>query len=133
MRTERAALRTLVSRDAGVDLAGPGVDAAGDRLSLVETLLAQPVRYGERAGTVVAEHEDGRLFIEFLVRAARYLIHGKEGAGFDVRGLVLPWFPDVEEKRRVVGGEESFGLGDGDFEIHGLKIQRVFGWNVVRY
>jgi hypothetical protein len=62
-----------------------------------------------------AEDQDGCFFVELLVGAAGDLVHGHEGAGFDVRGGVFPWLADVEEEGRVLGGEEGFGLGDGEF------------------
>lgn len=111
----------LVARDGGVDLAGPGVDAAGYGLGLVEALLAEPCGYRERAGAVVAEDEDGGLFVELLVGAAGDLVHGDEGAAVDVGGVVLPGLADVEEERFSGGGEEGVELGYGDFEVHGVK------------
>ena len=104
----------LVAGDGGVDLAGPGVDAAGDGLGFFEALLAEPVGDGEGAGAVVAEDEEA-VFVELLVGAGGDFVHGDEDAGFDVGGLVFPGLADVEEEGRVVGGEEGFGLGDGEF------------------
>jgi hypothetical protein len=40
-----------------------------------------------------------------------------------VRGGVLPGFADVEEERRVLGGEEGFELVYGDFQVHRSRIQ----------
>jgi hypothetical protein len=90
-------------------------------LGLVEALLAEPRGDGEGAGAVMAEHEDGRVFVELLVGAGGDVVHGEESAAFDVGGGVLPGLTDVEEEGRVFGGECSFELVDGDFEIHGLK------------
>jgi hypothetical protein len=118
-----AARRRLIAGDGGVDFAGPGIDAAGDGLSFIEALLTEPCGYGKGTGTVVAENENRSFFVEFLMGAAGNLIHGDEGAAFDVRGVVFPLLADVEKEGRVFGGEESFGLGNGEFEIHGLKIQ----------
>jgi hypothetical protein len=112
---------TLVAGDGGVDGAGPGVDAAGDGLGLVEALLAEPCGYGEGAGAVVAENEDGGVFVELLVGAGGDVVHGEEGAAFDVGGGVLPRLADIEEEGRVFGGEGGLELVDGDFEIHSLK------------
>ena len=53
---------------------------------------------------MVAEDEDWRVFVEFLMSAAGDLVHGDERAGFDVRGLVLPGLADIEEERWVGGG-----------------------------
>src|ERR1700733_10911427 len=44
--------RNLIAGDGGVNLHGPGVDAAGDGLSFFEALLTEPVGYGEGAGAV---------------------------------------------------------------------------------
>jgi hypothetical protein len=73
-------------------------------LGLVEALLAEPCGDRERASAVVAEDEDGGVFVELLVGAAGDLIHGDEGAAFDVRGGVLPGLADVEEEWWVLGG-----------------------------
>ena len=88
-------------------------------MCLVEALLTEPGGDGERARAVMAEDEDGGVFVELLVGAAGNLVHGEEGAGLDVRGLVFPGLADVEEERWVLGGEQGLELGYGDFEIHG--------------
>lgn len=108
----------LVAGEDGVDLGGPGVDAARDGLGLVESLLAEPCGDRERARAVMAEDEDGGFFVELLMGAARDLVHGDEGRTFDVRGLIFPGLADVEEERWVLGGEEGLELGYGDFEVH---------------
>ena len=112
----------LVAGDGGVDEAGPGVDAAGDGLGLVKSLLAEPCGDREGASTVMAEDEYGSVFVEFLVGAARNLIHGDEGAAVDVRGGVFPWLADVEEERWVGGGEEGAELFYSDFEVHDVCL-----------
>ena len=66
----------LVAGDGGVDGAGPGVDAAGEGLGVVEALIAEPHGYVEGTGSVVAEDDDGGVGVEFGV-----------GAGGDCR----PW------------------------------------------
>jgi hypothetical protein len=90
-------------------------------LGLVEALLAEPGGDGERASAVVAEDEDGGVFVELLVGAGGDFVHGDEGRGGDVGGGVLPGLADVEEEGRVLGGEEGLELGYGDFEVHGSK------------
>jgi hypothetical protein len=107
--------RDLIAGDGGIDQGGPGVDAAGDGLGFVETLLAEPCGDRERARPVVAEDEDRSFFVELLMGAAGDLVHGDEGAGFDVGGLIFPGLADVEEERWVLGGEVGFELIDGDF------------------
>ena len=76
---------------------------------------------------MVAEDEDGGFFVELLVGAAGDFVHGDEGGAFDVGGLVFPGLADVEEEGRVVGGEEGFGLGDGDFVDPWVKDTGVGG------
>jgi hypothetical protein len=105
----------LVVGDGGVDLAGPGVDAPGDGLGFVEALVAEPGGYGERAGAVVAEDEDGVFFVEFFEGAGGDLVHGDECGGVDAGGVVLPGLADVEKEGWSGGGEEVFGLVDGEF------------------
>ena len=98
------------------------VDAAGDGLGLFEALLAEPGGDGEGAGAVVAEDENVPVFVELLVGAGGDFAHGDEGGVGEVGGLILPGLADVEEKRRVSGGEEGFGLVDVDFVIHEVRI-----------
>ena len=90
--------RLLVARDGGVDGAGPGVDASGEGLGVVEALVAEPHGYAERTGSVVAEDDDGGVGIEFLVGAGGDFAHGHEKGIGEAGGLVLPGFADVEEK-----------------------------------
>src|ERR1700761_1671847 len=112
-----------VAGDGGVDDARPEVDAASDGLGLLEALLAEPVGDGERAGAVVAHDGDGLFFVELVEGARADLIHGHEDAVGEVRGGVLPGLADVEQKRRVLGGELLFELVDGDLKFHGLRIK----------
>jgi hypothetical protein len=114
----------LVEGDGGIDGAGPGVDAAGDGLGLVEALLAEPRSNGEGARAVVAKDQDVGLLIELLMGAAGDLVHGEEGAAFDVGRGVLPGLADVEEERWSGRREEGLELGYGDFEIHGKSFVR---------
>ena len=48
-----------VAGDGGVDDGGPEIDAAGERLGVLEALLAEPHGDVERARAVVAEDDDG--------------------------------------------------------------------------
>lgn len=70
----------------------------------------------------MAEDEDVRVFVELMVGAAGYLVHGDEGAAFDVRGGVLPGLAHVEEEGRLFRGEVGVELVDGDFEVHALRV-----------
>jgi len=69
-------LQGLVAGDGGVDEAGPGVDASGDGLDLLEALVAEPGGDRERAGSVMAENEDVLFLVEFLEGAGGNLVHG---------------------------------------------------------
>ena len=71
----------------------------------------------------MAHDGDGLLFVELIEGAGADFVHGHEEAVGEVRGGVLPGLADVEEKRRVVGGELLLELVDGDFEVHGLRIK----------
>jgi len=124
---ERFVKHYLVAGDGGVDGAGPGIDAAGDGLGLLEALIAEPDGYGERTGAVVAKDEDGGVFIELFEGAGRDFVHGDEGCAFDVGGVVLPLLTDVEEDGWLWGGEVLLELVDGDFEIHVSRIQGKTG------
>ena len=90
-----------VARDRGVDGAGPGVYAAGEGLSPVKALLAEPHGDVERTGAVVAENDDGFVRIKLVVSAAGDFSHGDEGAVLQVSGVELPGFADVEQARRI--------------------------------
>jgi hypothetical protein len=107
----------LVARDSRVDGSGPGVDASGEGLDVLETLVAEPHGYAEGTGSMVAEDNDGLVGVELLVGAGGYFAHGhKKGAG-NVGGLVFPRFADVEEKRGV-GLLALLGEGaDGDLWV----------------
>ncbi len=65
-----------VAGDGGVDGAGPGVDASGEGLGVVEALLAEPHGYGEGALAVVAEDDDGLVGVELGVGAGGDVAHG---------------------------------------------------------
>jgi hypothetical protein len=107
----------LVAGDGGVDGAGPGVDASGEGLGVVEALVAEPHGYGEGTGAVVAEDDDGGVGVELLVGAGGYLAHGHEESAREVGGLVLPGLADVQKKRGV-GLLALLGEGvDGDLGV----------------
>ncbi len=101
------------------------MDAAGDRLRLLKSLLTQPCGYGEAAEAVVAEDEDVSVFVHLMVGAAGDLAHGDEHAAFDAGGPVLPMFADIEQQGWVLGVEEGFGLVCGDFELHDFSTLEI--------
>jgi hypothetical protein len=49
----------LRARNAGIDEAGPAIDAACKGLYVLKTLVAEPHGYGEGTGAVVAQDDDG--------------------------------------------------------------------------
>lgn len=109
-----------VAGDVGIDGAGPGVDATGYGLGVGEALVAEPDGDVEGAGAVVAEDEDGLVFVELLEGALGDVAHGHEGGAFDVGGVVLPGLTYVEEQRRVGGSKLGLQVVDGDLEIHAV-------------
>ena len=117
----------LVAGDVGVDLAGPGFDAAGDGLGFGEALIAEPSGDREGAGSVVAEDEDGGVFVELVEGAGGDLGHGDEEGVFEVGVVELPGLADVEQGGAGGGGEELVGLVYGDFEVHDFRISRADG------
>jgi hypothetical protein len=91
----------LVTGDGWVDGAGPGVDASGEGLGVLETLIAQPHSDAEGAGAVVAEDDDRGVGIEFSVGAGGDIAHGNEDGVGEAGGLELPRLADVQQKRGV--------------------------------
>jgi hypothetical protein len=89
----------LVAGDGGIDRAGPGVDAAGEGLHLLETLVAEPHGDREGARAVVAEDDDRGVGIKLSVSAGGDFAHGHEERVGEGGGLVLPGLADVEEER----------------------------------
>ena len=71
----------------------------------------------------MAHDGNGLFFVELVEGAGADFVHRHEEAVGEVRGGVLPGLADVEEKRRVVGGELLLELVDGDFEVHRLRIK----------
>src|SRR5216683_8439259 len=85
----------LIAGDGGVDGPGPGVDASGERLGVLEALVAEPHGYAEGAGSVVAEDDDGGVGVELLVGAGGDLAHWHEERVGQAGGLVLPGLAHV--------------------------------------
>ena len=93
----------LVVGNLGIDQRRPSVDAALHRLGALESLSSQPRGYAHGADTMMAESDDVRLGIEFLVGAGRHFAHRHKNAALDVGGGLLPRLSDVEqdETRRL--------------------------------
>ena len=85
----------LINRDGGIDDAGPVVDAAGEGLSVLEALVAEPHGDAEGARAVVAEDDNLLIWIEFRVGSGGDLAHGHEERVREAGGLVLPGLPHV--------------------------------------
>jgi len=68
----------LVAGDFGVDGAGPGVDAASERLGVAKALFAKPEGNVEGAGSVVAHDDDWGVGVELGVGAGGDVAHGHE-------------------------------------------------------
>jgi hypothetical protein len=77
------------------------IDAAGKGLNMFKSLIPQPHGHRERTSSMVAEHDDGLIGIEFLVSPRGDIAHGHEDGFRKVRGTKLPWFPNVQEDRWV--------------------------------
>lgn len=80
-----------------IDDAGPSVNASGERLNVLESLVAQPHGHGERSCAVVTEHDDGLVGVEFLMSARGYLPHGHQKRAGEAGSLVLPRFAYIEQ------------------------------------
>ncbi len=85
----------LVAGDGGIDGAGVVVDAAGERLGVLEALVAEPHGDGEGARAVVAEDDDGLVGVELGVGAGGDLAHGDENGAGDGGGFRFPGFANV--------------------------------------
>jgi hypothetical protein len=85
----------LVAGDGGVDGAGPRVNAAGEGLDLLETLIAEPHSDAEGTSAVVAENDDWGVRIELGVGARGDFAHRHKERVGEAGGLVLPWLADV--------------------------------------
>jgi hypothetical protein len=123
--TDRFVRHCLVAGDGGINGAGPGVDASGEGLGVVETLFAEPHGYGERALAVVAEDDDGLVGVELGVGAGGDVAHG-HGEAAEAGGFEFPGLADVEQEGwlgLVALSEVGFG---GDFEFkHKLRIEQL--------
>jgi hypothetical protein len=86
----------LVAGEGGVDGAGPGVNASGEGLDVLEALVAEPHGDAERTCPVVAEDDYLLIWIEFRVGAGGDLAHGHEERVGEGGGLVLPGLAYVQ-------------------------------------
>lgn len=90
---------------------------------MLEALFTEPHRHGERACAMVAEHNDGLIRIEFLVRTRRDFSHGHEDGIGKAGGCKLPRFADIEQERCR---ELLAPLGEGlDADFRGKHKKRI--------
>ena len=106
-----------VARDGGIDGAGPVVDAAGEGLGVVESLISEPHGDRERTLPVMAEDDDAGVGVEFVVGARRDLAHRHKNGVGQVGGLILPRFADVDEDGSACSGAQAGELLGGDLGI----------------
>lgn len=95
---------------------------------MFEALGAEPQGDVERAGSVVAEDDDGLVGVELLVGTGGDVAHGHKEGSADGRGFDLPGLADVEEEGRI-GLFELLGEGiDGDlWREHRKRITNLDG------
>jgi hypothetical protein len=63
---------------------------------------------------VMAQDDDGRIWIQFLVGPARNVAHGNIGASGNLRGRHFDWFTHVQQQGRVGLSTQRLVLFRGD-------------------
>lgn len=112
----------LVERDGLIDAAGPGVYAAGERLGVLEALVAEPHGDGKRTLSVMTEDDDGLVGIEFGVGAGGDVPHGHQERSGKAGGLGLPGLSDIEQNGGLGGiALLQIGLGGNLWIEHSAK------------
>ena len=89
--------RYLVALHGGVNLAGPVLQAAGKRLCPLESLLPHPVRYDQRASAMMADHDDVRVWVKFLMQPGGQVSHWNMQAIGKRAEFYLPHFPNIQQ------------------------------------
>src|SRR5258708_7511128 len=89
-----------IHRHLPIHSARPSVNPASHGLGFFKPLLTEPCGHIHGADTVMAISNDVRFRIEFLVGPAGDVAHRNQDCAFDVRGLELPRFTDVEQDER---------------------------------
>jgi|ERR1700733_907426 len=90
----------LVSRNAGIYLQAPTVDAAGHALARIDALLAEPVNRMQASDAVMAKHDERR-FVGLGVQAREFGGYGSHGDQFraaDARELEFCRLTDIDER-----------------------------------
>ena len=110
-----------VSSDGRIDLCRPRLNAAGQRLRLLKSLVAKPCGYIQRPLPMMAKNNDAFIRIEFLVGATGNITHGHQQAAGNVRRFKLPWLAYVDEPSFVFF-EQRCGFRRRNFVIqHGFQ------------
>lgn len=115
-----------VARNAWIDGTGPVVNAADERLDVIEAPVAQP--HGDRkgAGAMMAKDDDGGVRIEFGGGAAWDLVHGDERGAGQGRSGMLPGLANIEQQGWVWLGAKCEKLLRSDFwRKHSFTINAV--------
>lgn len=94
-------LPILVARDGWIDRTRPAVDAAGERLYLLEALRAKPQGHVERSHSVMAEDDNRLIGVEFGVGTGWHVAHRHQKRVWNEGCLELPLFTDIEQERRI--------------------------------
>ena len=116
-----------VARDGGIDDGGPVVDAPGQGLGVLKSLLPEPHGDVQRTGAVMADNDDCLIRVELLVSAGRDFAHGHEASAREGGSGGLPGFTNIEQKGRVLLSQ-LLGQGiDRDLgrDGHALRVTRV--------
>ena len=101
-----------------VDLTGPCIDTACDRLTCIESLLAQPVGHAERSDSVVAKDEQALIGVKFLMCARWNIAHRHEQATIDLCGCVFPWLANIDELRFAIPKQAGCILSSDFVIVH---------------
>src|SRR2546426_10752283 len=87
----------LISGDGWVDLQGPGVDAAGEVLHVLEPLLQEELGRVHAAHPHVAVQDDLGVRVELLVFGAQRA-ERDEFSARDLADVVFPRFPNMKKE-----------------------------------
>lgn len=109
---------SLIPRYGRIYFARPGIDAAAQRLSVFEPLIAQPNSYIHRADAGMADSHNVRFRIEFLEDAGRDLPHWDVSRARNPAGCPFPRLSDIEKHEiGAFGLQQGSNFWTGGFEI----------------
>src|SRR5712692_4214983 len=110
----------LISGNGWVDLQRPGVDAAGEVLHVLESLLQEELGRVHAAHSHVAVQDDLGVRVELLAFGAQRAERDELSAR-DLADVVFPRFPDIDQDDFFSAIEFFFQLLDRDGETHGAN------------